>query len=188
MIEYHDTEWGVPVHDDRTHFEFLILEGAQAGLSWSTILNKRAGYRVAFAKFDPERVARFTARDCARLLKHGDIVRNRLKIASDRRQRARLSRDPGGVRVVRRLCLAFRQWQADRASTEVRARCAGDDQGVRHIVEGSQVAGHAIRRQHDHVRLHAGRRPRERSPAHLLSRVEGVRPFLGLLVRHQPVH
>jgi len=81
-IQYHDTEWGVPVHDDRTHFEFLILEGAQAGLSWATILNKRAGYRVAFAKFNPERVARFTARDCARLLRHGEIVRNRLKIAA----------------------------------------------------------------------------------------------------------
>jgi DNA-3-methyladenine glycosylase I len=81
-VKYHDTEWGVPVHNDRTHFEFLILEGAQAGLSWSTILNKRRGYKVAFANFNPERVARFTARDCARLLKHGEIVRNRLKIAS----------------------------------------------------------------------------------------------------------
>ena len=81
-LKYHDTEWGVPVHDDRLHFEFLILEGAQAGLSWSTILNKRRGYKVAFANFNPERVARFTTRDCARLLKHGEIVRNRLKIAS----------------------------------------------------------------------------------------------------------
>lgn len=82
MMDYHDCEWGVPVHDDRTHFEFLILEGAQAGLSWSTILNKRAGYRLAFSHFDPAKVARFTARDQARLLKHGEIVRNRLKIAS----------------------------------------------------------------------------------------------------------
>ncbi len=82
MIQYHDTEWGVAVHDDRTHFEFLILEGAQAGLSWATILNKRAGYRAAFAEFHPEKVAGFAARDCARLLKHGEIVRNRLKIAS----------------------------------------------------------------------------------------------------------
>jgi len=82
MIQYHDTEWGVAVHDDRTHFEFLILEGAQAGLSWSTILNKRAGYRAAFAEFDPRKIAGFTARDCAWLLKHGEIVRNRLKIAS----------------------------------------------------------------------------------------------------------
>ena len=82
MIQYHDTEWGVPVHDDRTHFEFLILEGAQAGLSWSTILGKRRGYRLAFADFDPQRVARLTARDQARLLARGEIVRNRLKISS----------------------------------------------------------------------------------------------------------
>jgi DNA-3-methyladenine glycosylase I len=81
-LDYHDTEWGVPVHDDRRHFEFLILEGAQAGLSWATILNKRAGYARAFAGFDPERVARFTARDEARLLARGEIVRNRLKIAA----------------------------------------------------------------------------------------------------------
>jgi len=82
MIRYHDTEWGVPVHDDRTHFEFLILEGAQAGLSWSTILAKRKGYRRAFASFDPKRVARFGAREQARLLANGEIVRNRLKISS----------------------------------------------------------------------------------------------------------
>jgi len=81
-LNYHDTEWGVPVHDDPRHFEFLILEGAQAGLSWATILNKRAGYARAFAGFDAGRVARFTARDQARLLAHGEIVRNRLKIAA----------------------------------------------------------------------------------------------------------
>lgn len=82
MIAYHDDEWGRPVHDDRALFEFLILEGAQAGLSWSTILNKRDNYRQAFAGFDPAKVARFTARDAARLLKNEGIVRNRLKIAS----------------------------------------------------------------------------------------------------------
>jgi DNA-3-methyladenine glycosylase I len=82
MTAYHDTEWGQPVHEDRKHFEFLILEGAQAGLSWSTILKKREGYREAFADFDPERVARFGARDVARLLANPRIVRNRLKIAA----------------------------------------------------------------------------------------------------------
>jgi DNA-3-methyladenine glycosylase I len=81
-VRYHDEEWGVPVHDDRTQFEFLILEGAQAGLSWSTILNKRAGYRAAFADFDPERVARFNKRTVERLMKFRGIVRNRLKIES----------------------------------------------------------------------------------------------------------
>jgi DNA-3-methyladenine glycosylase I len=79
---YHDEEWGVPVHDDRTLFEFLILEGAQAGLSWSTILNKRENYRRAFARFDPASVARFRARDAKRLMRDAGIVRNRLKIES----------------------------------------------------------------------------------------------------------
>ena len=81
-IAYHDAEWGVPVHEDRVLFEFLILEGAQAGLSWSTILRKRASYRRAFAGFDPERVARFGRTDIQRLLKDEGIVRNRLKIES----------------------------------------------------------------------------------------------------------
>ena len=81
-IRYHDQEWGVPLHDDRLLFEFLILEGAQAGLSWSTILNKREGYRKAFAGFDPRKVARFGARDVARLMQDAGIVRNRLKIES----------------------------------------------------------------------------------------------------------
>ncbi len=81
-VHYHDTEWGVPAWDDRTQFEFLILEGAQAGLSWSTILNKREGYRDAFAGFDPERIARFGKRELARLMQNPNIVRNRLKIES----------------------------------------------------------------------------------------------------------
>ncbi len=81
-IEYHDKEWGVPVHDDRVQFEFLVLEGAQAGLSWSTILNKREGYRHAFADFDPEKVARFTAKRVEKLLQNPAIVRNRLKVQS----------------------------------------------------------------------------------------------------------
>src|SRR5438309_4135899 len=79
-LEYHDREWGVPVHDDRRHFEFLILEGAQAGLSWSTILAKREGYRRAFADFDAEKVARFTPARVEKLMGDASIVRNRLKI------------------------------------------------------------------------------------------------------------
>lgn len=82
MLDYHDREWGVPVHDDRKHFEFLILEGAQAGLSWSTILNRREGYRRAFANFDPEKVARFTPARIEKLLLDPGIIRNRLKIES----------------------------------------------------------------------------------------------------------
>ena len=79
---YHDTEWGVPVHDDRRFFEFLILEGAQAGLSWDTILKKRDNYRRAFARFDPRAVARFGKKEIANLMKDPGIVRNRLKIES----------------------------------------------------------------------------------------------------------
>jgi DNA-3-methyladenine glycosylase I len=82
MISYHDSEWGVPVHDDRIHFEFLTLEGAQAGLSWEIILKKRESYRDAFAGFDPARVSRFTPARIERLLADPGIVRNRLKVAS----------------------------------------------------------------------------------------------------------
>jgi DNA-3-methyladenine glycosylase I len=81
-IAYHDKEWGVPVHDDRTLFEFLILEGAQAGLSWDTVLKKRERYRQVFAKFDPRKVARFDRQKTKTLLKDPGIIRNRLKIAS----------------------------------------------------------------------------------------------------------
>jgi DNA-3-methyladenine glycosylase I len=81
-IEYHDREWGVPVHDDRTLFEFLVLEGAQAGLSWETILRKRENYRRAFDNFDPVKVAKYDQRKIARLLGDEGIIRNRLKIVS----------------------------------------------------------------------------------------------------------
>src|SRR5882724_6053647 len=81
-IAYHDKEWGVPVHDERVLFEFLILEGAQAGLSWETILNKREGYRKAFAGFDPVKVAKFKREKLLALMKNPAIVRNRLKIKS----------------------------------------------------------------------------------------------------------
>lgn len=82
MIRYHDQEWGKPVHHDRKHFEMLLLEGAQAGLTWDTILRKRAGYRAAFAGFDPKKIACFTAKQKATLLKNPGIIRNRLKIDS----------------------------------------------------------------------------------------------------------
>lgn len=82
MIEYHDREWGAPQHDERVLFEFLILEGAQAGLSWSTILNKREAYRKAFSNFDPARIAKYDAKKVKTLLANEGIVRNRLKIAA----------------------------------------------------------------------------------------------------------
>lgn len=80
MIDYHDREWGVPVRDDRKHFEFLVLEGAQAGLSWSTILKRREGYRRAFEDFDPQKVARFTGKKIEQLIQDPSIIRNRQKI------------------------------------------------------------------------------------------------------------
>ncbi len=82
MVEYHDREWGVPVHDDRKHFEFLVLEGAQAGLSWSTVLKKRDAYRRAFSGFIPEKVALYTEKRIQKLLKDPGIIRNRMKIES----------------------------------------------------------------------------------------------------------
>jgi len=83
--QYHDTEWGVPVHDDRMHFEMLILEGAQAGLSWETILKRREGYRKAFKGFDPQKVSRMTYDELEALMLNPDIIRNRLKVFSTRK-------------------------------------------------------------------------------------------------------
>jgi len=92
MLEYHDREWGVPVHNDNKHFEFLILEGAQAGLSWSIVLNKREGYRRAFSEFDPRKVARYTEKRIQKLLLDPGIIRNRQKIeAAVRNARAFLA-------------------------------------------------------------------------------------------------
>jgi DNA-3-methyladenine glycosylase I len=92
MLEYHDREWGVPVHDDRKHFEFLVLEAAQAGLSWSIVLRKRQGYRRAFSQFDPEIVARYTGSRIQRLTSDPAIIRNRMKIeAAVRNARAFLA-------------------------------------------------------------------------------------------------
>jgi len=82
MIRYHDTEWGVPVHDDRKHFEFLILDAAQAGLSWRTVLYKRENYRRAFDHFNPKKIAKYTQKDINKLLSNPGIIRNRLKVMS----------------------------------------------------------------------------------------------------------
>ena len=92
MLEYHDREWGVPVHDDRKHFEFLLLEAAQAGLSWSIVLKKREGYRRAFSQFDPGKVARYTQNRSLKLMADPSIIRNRMKIeAAVRNARAFLA-------------------------------------------------------------------------------------------------
>src|SRR5688500_5337708 len=92
MLEYHDREWGVAAHDDRKHFEFLVLEAAQAGLSWSIVLNKRDGYRRAFSQFDPAKVARYTDARIQKLTLDATIIRNRMKIeAAVRNARALLA-------------------------------------------------------------------------------------------------
>src|SRR5712692_2769258 len=92
MLDYHDREWGVPVHEDRQHFEFLVLEAAQAGLSWSIVLRKREGYRRAFSQFDPRKVARYTQNRIQKLTSDPSIIRNRMKIeAAVRNARAFLA-------------------------------------------------------------------------------------------------
>jgi DNA-3-methyladenine glycosylase I len=115
FLAYHDEEWGVPSHDDRHLFELLTLEGAQAGLSWATILRKRNGYRAAFAEFDPARVARFDRRKVERLLKDPSIVRNRLKVES-------------AVNNARRVL-------------EVQGKCGSFDSYVWRFVDGAPIVG-----------------------------------------------
>ena len=157
MLDYHDREWGVPVHDDRTHFEFLLLEGAQAGLSWSTILKKREGYRRAFSDFDPERVARYTEK---RRKAHGRSW-HRTKSTEDRvgdSQRTRLPRSSKGIRKLRRVLLELRRRQTERRRTQSRATDSRDDTGVRRAQQGSEEARFQLRRVHCDLRVHAGRR------------------------------
>ena len=113
---YHDTEWGVPVHDDRRFFEFLILEGAQAGLSWDTILRKREAYRKAFARFDPRAVARFGKKEVAALMKNPGIVRNRLKIESAVTNAKAFLAVQTGVRQLRR-ATSGASWTTTRSKT-----------------------------------------------------------------------
>ena len=167
-VAYHDTEWGVPVHDDRHLFEMLILEGAQAGLSWYTILRRRDGYRAAFKNFEPEKVARMTDAQLEKLLATGDIIRNRLKVFSTRTNaRVVLSiqkefgsldayvwRFVGGTPMLRR----------PKTSKDVPRANAR----IRRVIERPQEARHELRRVDDHVRVHAGNRPGERPHGGLL--------------------
>ena len=113
MVAYHDDEWGVPTHDDAVLFELLTLEGAQAGLSWRTILNKREGYRAAFAGFDPARVAEFTDDDVERLLVDAGIVRHRGKIESTINNAQRVREVQDDHRHLRRVRVVVRRRRAD---------------------------------------------------------------------------
>jgi 3-methyladenine DNA glycosylase Tag len=158
-VEYHDREWGVPVHDDRTLFEFLTLEGAQAGLSWETILRKRAGYRSAFANFDPAAVARFT--------------RHASNGCSGIRTRQEPPQDQGTIRnarAFRKVQDEFGSFDACGGSSAATARecLEGDEHGagphrrVRCAEPRSVRPGIHVRRLDDLLRIHAGRRSRER--------------------------
>ena len=162
-MAYHDQEWGVPVHDDRRLFEFLILEGAQAGLSWSTILRKRDGYREAFADFDPAKVARFDARRIERLLQFDGIVRNRLKVASaigNARCFLAVQKEFGSFD---RYIWAFVGGKPIVQPLARDVAGAGDDARVRRLQQGPAAPRLQVRRLDDHVRAHAGHGHGQRS-------------------------
>ena len=145
-LEYHDREWGVPSHDDRHLYEMLVLEGAQAGLSWATILHKREGYRRAFEGFEPAVVARFGDRDVERLLADSGIVRNRLKVESAVSNARCVLDVPGGRRKLCRVSLELRRWRADRRLLADASRASRRDRRVTSDEQGPQAAWVSLRR------------------------------------------
>ena len=164
---YHDREWGVPVRDDRVFFEFLLLEGAQAGLSWSTILNKRDAYRDAFAGFDAAKVARFGPRDVERLVANAGIVRNRLKIESaltNARAFLALQREFGSFDRYVWTFVGGKPVQNRRRTLGVDPRPHG---AIRRAVEGSRQTRLPFRRADDRLCVHAGDGTRERPSGRL---------------------
>ena len=173
-IAYHDEEWGVPLHDDRKLFEFLILEGAQAGLSWITILKKRENYRKAFDGFRAEKIARYGARDVKRLLGDAGIVRNRLEDRGHDHEREGVSRAARRDGEFRRLPLEFcrRQTEAESLAAHVgRARAHG---GIRRDEPRSAAARIQVRRLDDLLRADASDGHGQRSPRDL-SATRGTR-------------
>ena len=163
-IRYHDEEWGVPVHDDRTLFEFLILEGAQAGLSWNTILNKRDNYRRAFDGFDPKRVAQVRSaqgRPSCSLIRASFATNS--KSLRPIGERESVSARAGRVRQLRSLHLAIRRRQAAREQAEVAEAGAGENSRIRCDEQGSEASRIQVRRIDHLLRLHAGGRDGERS-------------------------
>ncbi len=137
-VAYHDGEWGVAVHDDRTLFEFLLLEGAQAGLSWATILKKRENYRLAFEGYDPQKIAVYGKRQIQKLLKNEGIVLQPAQSGKRRWQRPSLSRHPGRVRLLRPLRVGIRRWITDPERVEETRRRAREDNRVGDDEPGSQ--------------------------------------------------
>ena len=130
MVDYHDREWGVPVHDDRLLFEFLVLEGAQAGLSWATILRKRDNYRAAFDSFDITRVAAYDDSKVAALLSDPGIVRNRLKVRTANPERPGSNSRRAGVRKLRPVSVVFCGWRAQTELLELHVGDSSDKPGV----------------------------------------------------------
>ena len=169
-IRYHDEEWGRPVHDDRRLFEFLVLEGAQAGLSWWTVLQKREGYRRAFVGFDPARVARLRPARIEALLQDPCIVRNRAKVTStvdNARAFLEVQREHGSFDAF---AWSFVGGQAHSPAPPVAEGRAGDDGRVGRVQRGAAGPGLSLRRLHHLLRVHAGLRPGGRPRAGLLSR------------------
>ena len=175
-VAYHDEEWGVPVRDDRRLFEMLILEGAQAGLSWYTILKKREAYRRAFDGFDPERVARYDERKVASLLEDPGIVRNRLKVhAAIGNARAWLDLRASGMGFSD-FPVGARRRRAGRQPMEAARRRPGLDPGLRGDEQGAQAPRVPLRRPYHLLCVHAGGGDGER-PRHVvlsLERVQGT--------------
>ena len=145
-LEYHDREWGVPSHDDRHLYEMLVLEGAQAGLSWATILHKREGYRRAFQGFEPAVVARFGDRDVERLLADSGIVRNRLKVESAVSNARCVLEVQEADRELCRVSLELRRRRADRRLLAHARRASGGDRRVTRDEQGPQAARVPLRR------------------------------------------
>ena len=167
MIEYHDKEWGRPVHDDRLLFEFLILEGAQAGLSWETILNKREDYRKAFNNFDARKIARYDKAKEKALLQNAGIVRNRLKIASAISNAQAFLAVQKEFGLVRQIYLAIRRRRAASQRPEIAERNPRAHAGIGRDEQRPEEARLSFRRHHHLLRLHAGRRNGERSHGRL---------------------
>ena len=173
MRDYHDREWGTPLHDDRKLFEFLILEGMQAGLSWNLVLNKRENFRRAFRGFDPEKVARFTARDVRRLLGDAGIIRNRLKILGAINNAKRFLEVRREFGTFDRYIWGFVDGKPLLVGTAVVRADARPDAALRRDQRGPQGARLQVRRLDRRLLAHAGDRHGQRPPRDVLP-VPGV--------------
>ena len=181
-IAYHDTEWGVPLHDDRALFEFLVLEGAQAGLSWHIVLKKRENYRAAFDQFDPQKVARYTPAKIAELLANPGIIRNRLKIAAAvRNARAFLAVQEEFGRFDRYIW-RFVGGQSHHQPLALHEGSPRPHRGIRRHEPGPETARFQIRRFHHLLRPHAGHRHGQRPFGRIASAIKNWVDFSGRFV------